>query len=698
MSASISVRADGVGVISLNSPPVNSLGQSLKDSFCKEFPKLVSDPQVKAICVTGSGRFFSGGFDIAEFSVITAGGREQYKDVLGEMLNMIDSCPKTIVAAINGPALGGGFEVALACHYRVASDKAQVAFPEVTLGLLPGGQGSQRLPRLVPLEDAARMMLTGSNVRAEPAQKLGILDAIAGEDVIEAAAKWALSKPPAPVSRRSVPAASISGVAGGALDKLLKQAQAQMPGAIAPESIVTCIKAACSSMTFEEGLKVEMQEFVKLLFSPQSIALRYLFFAERACAKVPGLNEKPGPLAKIGIVGAGLMGGGIAMSSAEAGMNVVLLDVSQQAVDRGMDIIRKNYARSVDRKSKTQAQVDKTLAAIVPSLNYSDLRDCDLVVEAVFENMKVKQDIFKKLDEVCKPGCVLASNTSFLSIDEIASATKRPQDVIGCHFFSPANVMRLLENVRGSKSSPRTIATAMAFGAKIKKVTCLVGNCPGFVANRVMGKSGADWLLQNGALPHQVDAACEAFGMKMGPFRMADLVGLDLFGRERVQSKVAEPEKVVRDALYAAERFGQKNGKGFYRYDAKRQWSIDPEAEAIIGKVWKNTGKAPASFSQEEIVETCYFPVINEGFKCLEEGIAIRPGDIDMCLVYGYNWPRLTGGPMHFASQVGLQKVKSSLEKLGQKPAKLLEECVANGWTLDSEALQARLERGLSKL
>eukprot|EP00421_Protoceratium_reticulatum_P020327 CAMPEP_0168388074 /NCGR_PEP_ID=MMETSP0228-20121227/16268_1 /TAXON_ID=133427 /ORGANISM="Protoceratium reticulatum, Strain CCCM 535 (=CCMP 1889)" /LENGTH=421 /DNA_ID=CAMNT_0008401319 /DNA_START=65 /DNA_END=1326 /DNA_ORIENTATION=- len=416
----------------------------------------------------------------------------------------------------------------------------------------------------------------------------------------------------------------------------------------------------------------------------------YVSFAERECSKVPGLAAQPGPLESAGVVGAGLMGGGIAMCCIEAGMRAVLLDVDEKALVRGMEAIKKNYQRSVERKSKTQAQVDSLLALITPTTNYQDFKNCDIVVEAVFENMKVKKEIFTQFDTVCKPGCILASNTSGLNIDQIASATKRPEDVIGCHFFSPANVMRLLENVRGAKSSPRTIATAMAFGVKLKKVTCLVGNCPGFVANRVMGVSGADVLLHRGGTPQDIDAACEAFGFKMGPFKMADLVGLDLFGRERAQAGLAAPDRNVRDAMYATERFGQKNGKGFYKYDAQRKPNRDPDADAIIAKILKNLGKSPTTFSADEIVNTCYFPVINEGFKCLEEGIAIRPCDVDMCLVFGYNWPRATGGPMRFASSVGLPKVMDTLEKMGVKPASLLKECVEKGWTLESEGLQQR--------
>mmetsp|Transcript_10454 Transcript_10454/g.19243 ORF Transcript_10454/g.19243 Transcript_10454/m.19243 type:complete len:435 (+) Transcript_10454:45-1349(+) len=428
---------------------------------------------------------------------------------------------------------------------------------------------------------------------------------------------------------------------------------------------------------------------------------KYVSNAEVECATVPGLTAAPGPLDSVGIVGSGTMGGGIAMCCAEAGMRVKLLDIKQEFLDRGLAVIKKNYDRSLQRKSKSQAQVDGYLSLIQGTLDYADLKDCDIVVEAVFENMKIKQEIFTKFDEVCKPGCILSSNTSGLNIDAIASATKRPEDVIGCHFFSPANVMRLLENIRGAKSSPRTIATAMAFGVKIKKVTCLVGNCPGFVANRVMYQSGAFKLMQSGITPQDIDAASEGFGFKVGPFRMQDIVGLDLMARERVRRGEAEPKKFIVDAMYAAERFGQKNGKGYYRYGqgADPRGSTDPETAKIIESVWKETGVTPRTgLSSEKMVQELYFPVINEGFKCLEEGIALRPLDVDVCVVFGYNWPRATGGPMYYANAVGLPTVMSTLESMKLKPAALLKECVEKGWTLDSDGLKQRLSIVHSKL
>jgi len=427
-------------------------------------------------------------------------------------------------------------------------------------------------------------------------------------------------------------------------------------------------------------------------------AEEYVRQAEVECARVPGLSAQPGPLERVGIVGAGLMGGGIAMCCAEAGMHVTIVDVSEEALAKGMRTVRANYKRSVERKSKKQDQVDAILANIRTSSDYKDFADCDIVVEAVFENMKVKQDVFRKFDEVCKPGCILATNTSALSIDDIAKATKRPEDVIGCHFFSPANVMRLLENVRGTKTSPRTIATAMAFGVKIRKVTCLVGNCFGFVANRIMYQMGSYALVARGAWPHDVDAAVEAFGMKMGPFKMGDLTGIDLMGRERVRSGAAKPNEFLPDAMYAAGRFGQKNGKGYYGYDGDRKPFRDPEAEEIIQKVWKNTGVEPRSFTPDEIVACTYFPCINEGFRCLEEGIALRPLDVDVCLIYGYGWPKATGGLMRYADSVGLPKVLEALKAMGVQPAALLRECAERGWATSSPELLERLSEARSKL
>jgi len=677
-----------VAVLTMDNPPMNPLSAGVRDGLDTHLKSALADATVGAIVVTGANGTFCAGADISEF----AGGMKGAS--LVDVIDGLEASTKPVVAAVDGVSLGGGMEVALGCHWRLASERALAGLPEVNLGILPGAAGTQRMPRLLGVDRGVDFITSGVPLPAKHAAQAGIYDAVVPGDraaVLKAAVEFAASKVGQDLGPRRLSALTVAPVAPDVIAKKRAQVAKARPGENAPQAIITCIEAAMRSSSFAEGMKVEQKEFRQLMVGDQARALQYMFFAERECAKIPGLTAKPGPLDVVGIVGAGLMGGGIAMCCAEAGMQVFLLDIDEKALVRGMGVIGKNYARSVERKSKSQAQVDKLLSLITPVSKYVDLCTCDLVVEAVFENMKIKKDIFKSFDEVCKPGCILASNTSGLSIDEIASATKRPEDVIGCHFFSPANVMKLLENVRGSKSSPRTIATAMAFGKKIKKVTCLVGNCPGFIANRVMGVSGAATLLQSGCSPYAIDAASEAFGMKMGPFRMQDLVGIDLFGRERARSGQAKPDAIISDALFAAERYGQKNGKGYYKYDEKRQLSKDTEAEAIMKKVWGNIGVSPREMKDEDIVQAVYFPVINEGFKCLEEGIAIRASDIDVCLVFGYNWPRYRGGPMQFATAVGLPKVLEVLEQQGHKPSELLKLCVKNGWGLNSKDLAKHL-------
>lgn len=683
-----------VAVLTMDHAPVNALSAGVRAGLAAHINSAAADGEVQAVVVTGAHGVFCAGADISEFS----------KGMEGPPLPMViaalEACTKPVVAAVDGVSLGGGCEVALGCHYRLASTRSLAGLPEVNLGLLPGAGGTQRLPRLIGVEASVDFMCTGTPLPAALAVKVGIYDSVVeggNETVVKAAVEFAAGKVGTDFSARRLGSGQAKAPAAGAMAAKRAQYEKMRAGEVAPQAIITCIEAS-TDRPFADGMKVEGGEFLKLLMGEQSKALQYFFFAERQCSKIPDLTATPGPLDKIGIIGAGLMGGGIAMCCAEAGMNVILLDVDQGNLERGMAVIQKNYARSISRKSKTQEKVDNIMTRILPSSQYVDFKDCDIIVEAVFENMDLKKKIFVELDRVCKPGCILSSNTSRLNIDEIASATERPEDVIGCHFFSPANVMKLLENVRGSKSSPRTIATAMALGKKIGKVTCLVGNCDGFVANRVMGVSGAMEILHNGTMVHEVDAASENFGMKMGPFRMNDLVGIDLFARERAKKGIANPNKVMHDAMYAAERFGQKNGKGYYKYDDKLKPSRDSAAEAIMSKVWQNLGVTPKSLSEQEIVDRLYLPVVNEGFKCLEEGIAIRPSDIDVCIVYGYNWPRYRGGPMQWATAVGLPVVLERLEKLGHTPSALLKECVEKKWKLNSKDLQKRIQQAWSKL
>jgi len=681
-----------VAILTLTNPPVNALSEGERVGLQDGITRASAEQDVKAVVVTGAGNAFCAGADISEF----AGGVKGPN--LPMVIGMLEASSKPVVAAIDGVALGGGCEVSLGCHYRLASTRAIVGLPEVNLGILPGAGGTQRMPRLIGVEAAIDFMCSGTPLSADKAVKLGVFDQVVQGDkaaVLKAAVDFAASKVGSDMGPRRIGSRTAKHPGKEAIEKRRKQFAKSRPGQNAPQVIISCAEAA-TDRSFAEGMKYEAQGIGGLMKDSQAKAMQYMFFAERECAKIPGLKEKPVPLNHIGVVGAGLMGGGIAMCCIEAGMKVTLLDVDEKNLERGLSVIKKNYQRSVERGSKTQAKVDQFLSLLQPSTKYESFANCDLVVEAVYENMDLKKKIFATLDKVCKPGCILASNTSFLNIDEIASATSRPQDVIGCHFFSPANVMQLLENVRGSKTSDRTIATAMAFGKKIKKITCLVGNCDGFIANRVMAVSGGMKLLHEGVLPTDIDAAAEDYGMKMGPMRMMDLVGLDLRGRINAQAGKADPAKNVVDAMYAAERYGQKNGKGFYKYDEKRNCSRDPEGDAIVEKVWKNSGVSRKSLSQAELVDALYLPVVNEGFKCLEEGIAIRPSDIDVCLHFGYNWPRYRGGPMQWATAEGLANVLARIEKLGLKPSELLKETVQKGWTLNSKDFQKRVAQAWS--
>lgn len=675
-----------VAILTMDNKPVNALSNGVRTGLDKYVKELLGDPEIKAAVLTGAHGVFCGGADISEFATGVEG------PMLGEVINILEQSTKPIVAAVDGLALGGGFEVALGCHWRVASSRAQAGLPEVNLGLLPGAGGTQRLPRLIGAEKSVDFICRGAPMKAKKALEVGLFDQVVEGDhatVLQACIDFALKQSSTALEGRRLGRGMAS---KSDLSKKRKDYAKLRAGEEAPQAIITCIEASMGK-DFQDAMQVEFQEFCKLMAGTQSQALQYMFFAERQCQKIPGVAGavRPRQLKCCGIVGAGLMGGGIAMCCAEAGMKVVLLDVDQKNLERGMTVIKKNYLRSVERGSKSQVQVDEILGKISPAMTYDALSDCDIVVEAVFENMDLKKKIFRQLDEVCKPGCVLASNTSGLNIDEIASATERPQDVIGCHFFSPANVMKLLENVRGPRTGAETMATAMSFGKKLGKVTCLVGNCPGFIANRVMGVSGYTKALAEGVFPHDIDAAAEAYGMRMGPLRMWDLVGIDLFGRERERSGTLDPEKVVFDALYKAQRYGQKSGKGFYQYDEKRRHQRDPDAERLLQEVWKATKVEPKTMTQAEIVDNLYLPVVNEGFKCLEEGMAIRASDIDVCCVFGYNWPRYRGGPLKWAFSLGLPKVLAKVEALGLKPSALLKEAAEKKWKMNSKDFNSRI-------
>mmetsp|Transcript_39286 Transcript_39286/g.80338 ORF Transcript_39286/g.80338 Transcript_39286/m.80338 type:complete len:751 (+) Transcript_39286:60-2312(+) len=721
MPATINVRPDGVGVLTMDSPPVNSLGTELVTSMKQEFPKLVQDPKVKAIVITGKGPMFCGGAEITEFAIMVAIGPEKMKEnnpvaALSEMMDMIDASPKTTVAAINGPALGGGCEVSLACHYRVADGKASVGFPEVNLGLLPGAQGTQRLPRVAPLPTAMQMILQGKPLKADAARKNGIIDAVAKKDVIEEAAEWALSHPPAPISKREVHKTNRFMVAAGGLEQGLNTAVNAAPLMIAPRAIIKCFEAACSNKSFREGLQVEMEQFTNLVFSVESAALRHLFLSERLAQKVPGIDEKPAPLKKIGILGAGLMGGGIAMCFIQKGVPVVLKDAKQEWLDAGVKKIESMWAGQAKKGRLSKEKFKEYMGLLKPSLDYADFKDVDMVIEAVPEIMDLKKEVFLDIEKNTKPDCLICTNTSGLNIDDIAAVLKDPSRVMGTHFFSPANVMQLLENVRTAKSSVKTLATGMAMGKLINKKCVMVGNCDGFVGNRMIAPYAgeAKMLWEEGGTVEQIDKAATAFGMAMGPMALGDLVGQELFWKQRKaagdmnkQTKTYFGPYELTDWLCELGRFGMKtpdpsikaNGRGIFIHRG-RDKTVDPEVVAKLDEVRKAKGVTPRPVSDEEIVERLFYPLINEGFKILEEGFVARSSDIDLAYIYGYGFPPSKGGPMFFAENyVGFQKILERLKVYDAQakerytknsaylpidyfvPSKLLEACAAKQGT-----------------
>jgi len=717
MAASISVRPDGVGVCTLNNAPVNSLSQSLVGSFKQEFPKLVSDPKVSAIVVTGANGFFCGGAEISEFGLIVAQGQKAFKGSspvapLSEMMDLIDASPKTVVAAVNGQALGGGLEVALACHYRVAAPKAAVGFPEVSLGLLPGAQGTQRLPRVAPLMTAMQMILMGKPVTAPEALKNGIVDAVAKGDVLAEAAAFALKSQPRPISKLPVPPQNRLMAASGALEQGEMMAANQAPGMVAPAAIINCIRAACSKMSFREGLQVEAEEFTKLVFGVQSAALRHLFFSERLAQKVPGVKSPPHALKKVGILGAGLMGGGIAMCFAEKGVPVVLKDAKPEWLEDGVKKIAALWQGQAKRGRITEEKYKQLMGLITPTLRFEDFSDVDMTIEAVPEIMDLKKEVFLEMEKHMRPDALICTNTSGLNIDDIAAVLKDPSRVMGCHFFSPANVMQLLENIQTAKSSEQTLSTGMAMGKLIGKKTVMVGNCDGFVGNRMVAPYAAEakMLFEEGASIEAIDGASVEFGMAMGPMSLGDLVGQELFWKQRKaagdmkkQTKTYFGPYELVDWLCEQGRFGQKTpdpkikatGRGIFIHRG-RDKMVDPEVVAKMEEVRKAKGVAARAVGKEEILERLFFPLINEGFKILEEGFVARPSDIDIVYIFGYGFPPAKGGPMFYAENyVGLPKLLERLKVYAAEakkryttnkqylpvdyfePSKLLEACVA---------------------
>ena len=689
-AASYSVR-DGIAVITMNFPPVNGLGSVLRPGIMDGIRKAESDPAVKAVVIWGSPKVFSGGADIREFNT----PKSFAPPSLPEINEAQDAMKKPMVAAIGGFAMGGGLELALGCHYRVAAPKAQLALPEVKLGILPGSGGTQRLPRIVPVAKAIEMMTTGNPIPADKGKELGLVDEIAPGDLLEAAvafAKRLVADGKGPRRVRDMPA-KLDGDVQAFFAQAREQVAKASRGYPAPLEIVACAEAACTR-PFDEGRKFERERFAVLVETTESKALRHMFFAERQTTKIPDVPDDTPTRAvkKVAVIGAGTMGGGITMSLANAGVPTTIIEVSKEALDRGVATIRKNYAATVSKGRLRQEDMDKRMALITPALELAAAQDADMVIEAVFERMDVKQDMFRKLDAIAKPGAILATNTSTLDVDAIAAVTGRPQDVIGTHFFSPANVMRLLEVVRGKQTAKDVLATTLQLGKKIKKVPVVSGVCDGFIGNRMIEKYGQQslFLLDEGCSPQQVDGAAQQWGMAMGPLTMGDMAGLDIGWEIRKRRYVERPNFVyskVGDRICERGRYGQKTGKGWYRYELPNRKPIpDPEVDQILADYRKEIGVQPRAIANEEIVERLIFALVNEAAYILEEGIAMRASDIDMVYLTGYGFPPYRGGPMFYADTVGLDRVLASIERfqkgyMGEvwKPAPLLVKLAKEG-------------------
>lgn len=675
-------RTGEIAIATIDNPPVNALGQVLRADLARMIAQAGADPEVTAIVIAATGRAFCAGADISEF------GRPPVAPFLPDVLDAIAACPKPVVAAIQGVALGGGLELALACHGRVASGTASLGLPEIKLGLIPGAGGTQRLPRLIGAKQAFALMLSGEPVAAARALEGGLVDAVTDGDVVAAAVTLARVLAARGISERGretkarLTAADREAFEAQAADATRKSGE--LPNVAA---LIEAVRAACS-LPLAEGLAVERALFLQLLADPRSTALRHVFFAEREIARVPGMDSaaKPRPIARAAVIGAGTMGGGIAMCFANAGIPVTLIEQEQAQIDNGMNRVAAIYAMSVTRGSLAPEKRDARLALITPAVGLDAAADADIVIEAAFEEMGVKQQIFSALDAIARPGAILASNTSYLDIPTIAAATKRPQDVLGMHFFSPANVMKLLEVVRPQGAADDAVATAMVLGRRLGKVPVVVGNGFGFVGNRMLEARtrATERLLIAGALPHQVDAALTGFGFKMGPCAMADLAGNDIGWRSR---KARGKTAAVADAICEAGWFGQKSGRGYFLYpDGARSGQRDPEVEALIARISEEQGVARRSFAADEILSRLLDPMVNEGARILDEGIAARPGDIDVVWLHGYNWPAWRGGPMHWADSVGLDVIVARLAALAAEtgdaslePAPLLRRLAAEG-------------------
>jgi 3-hydroxyacyl-CoA dehydrogenase len=675
-------RHDDIAVVTLNYPPVNALSAVLRTGLSEALKQAVGDTSIKAIVLICAGRTFIAGADISEF------GRARTGPSLLDLEKAAEDSPKPVVAAIHGTALGGGLELALCAHYRVAVPSAVCGLPEVNIGLLPGGGGTQRLPRLVGVAKALEMVTSGQHVPARECLEAGLIDALTKEDQLkEGALAFARSlideHRPLRKVRDQQDKIAPARERPQLFNEFRRAHARKFRGFKAPEYNIRCIEAAVN-LPFEEGLKVERSLFAELVSGPQSAAQRYYFFAERAANKIPDVpNDTPTlPVRSVGIIGAGTMGGGIAMNFANVGIPVTMVEVAQDALDRGVKTVRDNYERSAKSGRFSMADVEQRMQLITGSLDFGALRTADLIIEAVFERMDIKKDVFARLDALAKPNAILATNTSALNVDEIASATRRPESVIGLHFFSPANVMKLLEIVRGAKTGKGVIATSMKLARHINKIAVLVGVCPGFVGNRMLRQRGIQTqkLLLEGVLPWDIDRVLYDFGFPMGPFAMSDLAGLDIGW-----SKESSKGETIRDILCEMGRRGQKTRAGYYDYDDNRNSRPSPVTEQVIKEFVSKSGGTPRAVPDEEILERSLYPMINEGAKILAEKMAIRASDIDVVWVNGYGWPVYRGGPMYYADQLGLEKVLARLKEFQRsfgdsfQPAPLLEQLAAEG-------------------
>jgi 3-hydroxyacyl-CoA dehydrogenase len=698
-------KIDNIAVLTVDNPPVNPLSDGVRTGLFESITKAEEDDSVEGVVLTGKGRAFIAGADISEF-----GGNSDGIG-LNEVFNKLEFCKKPLVAAINGIALGGGLETALCCNYRIAANSAFVGLPEVNLGLLPGGGGTQRLPRLAGPSDALKMMLTGSHIPAKRALDMGIIDQIV-ENVVEESIEFAKNIAQKDIKHPKVRDLNEKMLEARGNDKVLLEAQALAAkgrkGQFAPGQIIKCVEAAINMDDFDEGIKKEGEYFLECLLHPQREAMIHIFFGERAASKISDIpkNTPVKDIKKAGIIGSGTMGGGIAMCFANAGIPVHIIDQDEDNLKRGMSVIEKNYDFMVKKGRITLEQKDGIFGLITSGLEYEDLSECDIVIEAVYENLELKHNIFKSLDAHVKKEAILATNTSGLDIDSIASVTNRPELIVGTHFFSPANIMRLLEVVRGEATSDETLSTVMALSKKLKKAAVVSLNAPGFIGNRMLFKytAQANMLLLEGALPHQIDQALESFGLNMGPFRMMDLIGLDLGWRARKLSGQESPLPTkIGDALCEQNRFGQKSNAGYYNYtEGSRAPNPAPENEEIYNKISSENGFTRREISDEEIIDRCILALINEGADILSEGVAQRAADIDVVYINGYGFPIWRGGPMHHANAMGLNIVVEKLQKYKEitgseiyKPSEMLIKLANENGKLNEAPLKGERKEKL---